>query len=113
VVGSAYTSVTFIRTLRRAWEGLATPLTIGFITVSTAVFLAVGRPVAILIVVGAINAMILPLGLGAMLVAANRRDVVPGYRHPAALTVAGSAVALVMAGLGVYTLVREVPPLFR
>ena len=113
VVGSAYTSVSFIRTLRRSWEGRATPMTVGFILVSTAIFLAVGRPVTILIAVGAINAMILPLGLGAMLVAGNRRALVPGYRHPLGLSLAGGTVALVMAALGVYTLIREVPPLFR
>lgn len=113
VVGSAYTSVSFIRTLRPAWEGLTAPLIIGFIVVSTAIFLAVGRPVTILIAVGAVNALVLPLGLVAMLAAARRTELMDGYRHPVALTLAGGAVALAMAGLGAYTVVTQLPPLFR
>jgi Mn2+/Fe2+ NRAMP family transporter len=113
VVGSAYTSVSFLRTLRPGWRELTAPLIIGFIVISTAVFLIVGRPVAILIAVGAINAMILPLGLGSMLLASRDGGLMNGYRHPFALTLAGSLVALSMTGLGVYTLVTQIPSLFR
>ncbi len=113
VVGSAYTSVSFIRTLRPEWEGLTSPLIIGFIVVSTAIFLAVGRPVTILIAAGAVNAMILPLGLFAMLAAARRAKLMNGYRHPVALALAGAAVALAMAGLWAYTVVTQLPPLFK
>lgn len=113
VVGSAYTSVTFIRTLRPTWERHSTTLIIGFIAVSTAVFLAVGRPVTILILVGALNGLILPVGLGAMLVASRRPELLHGYRHPPALAAAGGVVALAMAVLGVYTLVTQIPPLLR
>ena len=113
VVGSAYTSVSFVRTLRPALERRAPQLIIGFIVVSTAVFLAVGQPVAILTAVGALNALVLPVGLGAMLVAAHRSGLMNGYRHPAALTVAGGAAAIAMAVLGAYTVVTRVPGLFR
>jgi Mn2+/Fe2+ NRAMP family transporter len=113
VVGSAYTSVSFIRTLRPAWGRLTSPITIGFIVLSTVIFLAVGRPVTILIAVGAINALILPVGLGAMLVAARRAELMNGYRHPGGLTLAAVAVALIMSGLGGYTVVTQLPGLFR
>ncbi len=113
VVGSAYTSVTFIRTLRPAWERRTTPLIIGFTAVSTVVFLAVGRPVTILILVGAVNGLILPVSLGAMLVASRRPALLNGYRHPAALAAAGGLVALAMAVLGIYTLATQVPLLLR
>jgi len=113
VVGSAYTSVSFVRTLRASWQERSTPLIIGFIVVSTAVFLVVGRPVAILILVGALNGLILPVSLGAMLVASRRPSLLGGYRHPALLTAAGAVVATAMAALGVYTLVTEVPRLLR
>ncbi len=113
VVGSAYTSVTFLRTLRPSWNTLTSPLIIGFIVVSTAVFLLVGRPISILIAVGALNAVVLPVGLGAMLIAARRAELMNGYRHPLGLTVAGSAAALIMAVLGCYTLVTQLPQLFR
>ncbi|MGQ0703734.1 MAG: NRAMP family divalent metal transporter [Gemmatimonadales bacterium] len=103
VVGSAYTSVTFVRTLRPGWEAKTTPLIIAFIAISTAIFLAVGRPVAVLIAVGALNGLILPFGLGAVLVAAYRADLMNGYRHPKLLALAGALVALAMAAMGIYT----------
>jgi Mn2+/Fe2+ NRAMP family transporter len=113
VVGSAYTSVSFIRTLRAGWERHGSALIIGFIVVSTAVFLAVGRPVTILILVGALNGLILPVGLGAMLVASRRSELLDGYRHPSAMAAAGGVVALAMAALGIYTLVTQIPALLR
>lgn len=113
VVGSAYTSVSFVRTLRPAWETRTVPLIIAFITLSTAIFLSVGRPVTILILVGALNGLILPFGLGAMLLAARRRDLLGGYRHPPALSAAALVVALAMTAAGGYALITEVPKLFR
>jgi Mn2+/Fe2+ NRAMP family transporter len=113
IVGSAYTSVTFIRTLRANWERHTAALIIAFIAVSTLVFLGVGRPVAVLILVGALNGLILPVALGAMLVASRRRALLNGYAHPNTLTLAGAVVALAMAALGLYTLVTQVPALVR
>lgn len=111
VVGSAYTSVSFLRTLLvasgRDPAQSTSGMIIGFILVSTAVFLAVGRPVSILIVVGAINAFVLPIGLTAMLLASRRADLMQGYRHPPLLFAAGALVAILMAGLGVYTVATQ------
>jgi Mn2+/Fe2+ NRAMP family transporter len=113
IVGSAYTSVTFIRTLRPTWERHTAALIIGFIVISTIVFLGVGRPVAVLILVGALNGLILPVGLAAMLVASRRPALLNGYTHSGALALGGAVVAIAMAALGVYTLVTEVPGLLR
>ncbi len=104
IVGSAYTSVSFIRTLRAGWEKKSRELIVGFIALSTVVFLLVGRPVSVLIAVGALNGLILPFGLGAVLIAAHREQLMNGYRHPRLLTLAGALVALGMAGMGAYTL---------
>lgn len=113
VVGSAYTSVSFLRGLLPRAEERWSRLVIGFIVLSTIIFVTIGRPVKVLILVGALNGLILPLSLGVMLVAANRRTVVGVYRHPMALTALGAVVALAMAWLSVLTLVREVPALVR
>jgi len=113
VVGSAYTSVTFVRTLRAGWERHTNALIVGFIVLSTALFLTVGRPVTVLIVVGALNGLILPVSLGAMLVAARRPALLNGYRNPPLLTAAGAVVVLAMAALGGYTLITQVPALLR
>jgi len=113
VVGSAYTSVSFLRTLTPALERHRRGVTIGFVLLSTVVFLLVGRPVRTLVAVGALNALILPLSLGAMLLAANRRGIVGDYRHPRWLTWSGVIVALAMAAMGAYTLLVELPKVWR
>ena len=111
VVGSAYTSVSFVRTLlppaHRENSRSTSGMIIAFIVVSTIVFLLVGRPVTILIAVGALNAFVLPLSLTAMLLASRRADMMNGYRHPPLLFAAGATVALLMAGLGVYTVATQ------
>jgi Mn2+/Fe2+ NRAMP family transporter len=113
VVGSAYTSVSFLRSLHAMIDRQWRVATITFIVVSTIVFLVVGRPVKILVAVGALNALILPLSLGAMLLAARRRTIVGDYRHPIWLLATGVIVALGMAAMGAYTLVGELPKLWR
>jgi Mn2+/Fe2+ NRAMP family transporter len=100
VVGSAYTSVSFLRTRTAASERGWRALVVAFIAASTLVLLVVGRPVRVLVLVGALNGLILPVSLGAMLVAAHRPAVVGSYRHPRWLTAAGVAVAAAMALLG-------------
>lgn len=112
VVGASYTSVSFLRSSLRAIDRHPAVATIVFIVLSTAIFLIVGRPVRLLILAGAFNGMILPIALTVMLVAAHRTAVVGEYRHPRVLTVIGALTALLMAALGTYTLIRELPRLF-
>ncbi|MEX1184127.1 MAG: NRAMP family divalent metal transporter [Gemmatimonadota bacterium] len=111
VVGASYTSVSFLRSTTPIIDRNPRAAIIVFTVVSTAVFLVVGRPVRLLILAGAFNGLILPLSLGVMLVAAHRRGVVGDYRHPVPLTIAGALTALLMAALGVITLVRQLPQL--
>jgi Mn2+/Fe2+ NRAMP family transporter len=113
VVGSAYTSVSFLRGLGDVVERHWSRLIIAFIAASVAVFVAVGRPVKLLILVGALNGLILPVSLGVMLVAAHRRTVVGEYRHPRVLTALGVVVVVSMAALGGWTVVHEIPRLLR
>jgi Mn2+/Fe2+ NRAMP family transporter len=113
VVGSAYTSVSFLRSLAPWLDTNWRVVTIAFIALSTVIFLIIGRPVRVLIVVGALNALILPLSLGAMLVASRKRSIVADYRHPVWLIVSGVVVALGMAAMGLYTLVNDLPRLWR
>ena len=49
----------------------------------------------------------------AMLVAARKRSIVGDYAHPAALLAAGVVVAVGMALMGGYTLVNDIPKLWR
>lgn len=104
VVGSAYTSVSFLRSVSPRIERAPGRAIIAFIAISAAIFLFIGRPVTVLILVGAINGLILPLSLGAMMIAAYRVRIVGDYRHPVWLTAAGVIVAVAMAALGVRAL---------
>lgn len=113
VVGASYTSVSFLRSLSPLAEKNQKMAIILFTIASTLIFLAIGRPVRLLILAGALNGLILPVSLGVMLVAAYRREVVGDYRHPVGLAVAGAATALLMAVLGGYTLATQLPRLFE
>lgn len=100
VIGSAYTSVSFIKSFSNQASRLENPLIIGFIMLSTLIFVTLGKPpVSLLIWAGALNGIILPITLATMLVAAYRKNVVGEYRHPLALAVVGAILVLVMAWL--------------
>lgn len=113
VVGAAYTSVSFIRSFSKTIEKYHNWVIIGFILVSTLTFAFVGRPVMVLILVGALNALILPLALGVILVGAHKKEVVGNdYKHPLWLTITGTIVVVVMGVLSVKTLIEEIPKIF-
>ena len=113
VVGSAYTSVSFLRGLVPSADRQATRWTVGFIGVSTLVFLTIGRPVSVLVAAGALNGLILPVSLGAMLLVTRRPALVGDYRHPPLLLAAGVVVVVAMTAMGANTLVTEIPRLFQ
>jgi Mn2+/Fe2+ NRAMP family transporter len=113
VIGAAYTSVSFIRTFHPTLETHYRAIIIGFIIISTMVFAIVGRPVKILVLVGALNGLILPITLGTMLIAAYRSKIVGNYKHPLWMTVFGILVVVIMTYMGGYTLVNELPKLFK
>lgn len=113
IVGAAYTSVSFLRSFSRILDRHHQWVIIAFILISTLVFIAVGRPVKVLILVGALNGLILPLALSVILVAAYQQRIVGAYRHPLWMTVFGGLVVIAMAYLGVKTLVAEIPKLLQ
>ena len=113
VVGSAYTSVSFLRSFSGFIDRNWTWAIIIFIAVSTLVFVVVGRPVRTLIFVGALNGLILPISLGVMLVASQRQSIVGSYRHARWLTAAGIVVTVSMAGMGLRSIWNQIPLLFR
>ena len=106
VVGASYTSVSFLQSAHPWIERNRRWMIIGFCLVSTLAFVTVGRPVRTLILVGALNALILPIALTVILVAAHRRRIVGDYRHPVWLTVFGGVTALATAMLGGYVMLQ-------
>lgn len=113
VIGSAYTSVSFLKSYSGRIRRNENWVIIGFILVSTAILVTIGQPVRLLILAGALNGLVLPLTLGVMLLAAYRPSIVGQYRHPVVLTIFGVLVVLIMAYLGGYTLMQQVPKLFN
>jgi Mn2+/Fe2+ NRAMP family transporter len=112
IVGSAYTTVSFLETLSPLLSKHRKGLIVGFIVLSTAVFVSIGKPVKILIAAGALNGVILPLSLGVMIAAAYRASLVGDYKHPTWLAVSGVLVVVLMSIMSVYSIVTEVQKLF-
>ncbi|MGM0776171.1 MAG: NRAMP family divalent metal transporter [Bacillota bacterium] len=113
VVGAAYTSVSFIRTLSPAVEKYHKWVIVGFIAVSTFVFVIIGKPVKILVLVGSLNGLILPIALGVMLIAAYKTKIVGDYKHPLWMTIFGVIIVVAMSYMGVYSLINGIPELFK
>lgn len=102
VIGASYTSISFVVTFSPVLERFRGLLVAGFITVSTVVFLIAGQsPVTLLIVAGALNGLILPVGFAVLLwVAAFRRDLLQGYNYPKWLVALGVAVWVLTIFIG-------------
>ncbi|WP_242927678.1 NRAMP family divalent metal transporter [Pontibacter vulgaris] len=113
VIGSAYTSVSFIKSFNRSIARYENWVIIAFITLSTIIFVTIGKPVKLLVLAGALNGLILPVTLGTILIAAHKKKIIGNYKHPLWLTIFGFIVVLVMAWLGGYTLINQLPTLFE
>ncbi|RDU38699.1 hypothetical protein DRW41_03830 [Neobacillus piezotolerans] len=113
VVGAAYTSVSFIQTLSKTVDKYNKWTIVAFIAISTLVFVIIGRPVKILVLVGSLNGLILPIALGVMLVATYMTKIVGDYKHPLWMTIFGIVVVIAMAIMGGYSLVNGIPQLFK
>lgn len=113
VVGAAYTSVSFIRTFNPFIDKNYQWFIVGFIAISTIVFVSIGQPAKILVLVGSLNGLILPIALGVMLVAAYRKKIVGDYKHPLWMTIFGIIIVITMAAMGIYSLLNGIPQLFK
>jgi Mn2+/Fe2+ NRAMP family transporter len=104
VVGSAYTSFTFVSNFHPRIPALRKWIISSFIIISALVFIMVGQPVKILVFVDMLNGFILPLALTVMLFAAYRLKKSIGYLHPVWLYVFGILVVLATVWLSVSAL---------
>ena len=100
VVGSAYTSVSFLRTLHPFFSDRQRWVLVVFVLISLTIFLVVGQPVRILVYAGALNGFILPFSLAMMLLAVHSARS-GSERHPRWLSVAGWIVVLATGWMGV------------
>jgi Mn2+/Fe2+ NRAMP family transporter len=104
VVGSAYTSVSFLKTLH-PWiaQRLQLVLVI-FVMISLSVFLWYGQPVKILVYAGALNGFILPFALAMMLSAVYLQRGPFKVKHPLWLSMAGWLVVVATCWMGIRTI---------
>lgn len=107
VVGAAYTSVSFLKTLHVKIEKFSKYVIIGFIAFSTVIFLIYPKPVTVLIVAGTLNGFILPIALALILLASGKEKIVGDYRHPRWLQIAGWLIVLIMLGFSLQTLYNQ------
>ena len=112
VIGAAYTSVSFLEIFHKSIAENRSKWIVGFICFSTIVFAFIGKPVLLLILAGAFNGLILPLILGATLLAVFKKKVVGDYKHPLWMTILGCLVFALTAYLGIKTLFVSIPTLF-
>ena len=107
VIGSAYTSVSFLKTLHPVINKNQRTVTTLFILVSTLVFAFIGKPVEVLVFVGALNGLILPVALTLMLLAVFKHKLVRNYKHPVWMSIAGWTVVIVMSFMGIKSLIND------
>ncbi|MBX2925512.1 MAG: divalent metal cation transporter [Chitinophagaceae bacterium] len=108
VVGASYTSVSFWQTLHPFIQKKARWVITAFIVISAVVFILLHQPPSIiLILAGALNGLILPVGLAVMLIAATRKRLMGGYRHPVWMFVIGWIVVILMSWMGYTTIVKS------
>ncbi|WP_299289946.1 NRAMP family divalent metal transporter [uncultured Mucilaginibacter sp.] len=110
VVGSAYTSVSFVRSFHPFIQKYNRQIIIGFILVSCVIFLIIGKPVKTLLTVGAINGFILPISLGIMLIAAYQTKIISNYKQPFWLTALGVLVVGTMAWMSYGVILQLIKP---
>ena len=108
VVGAAYTSVSFLKTSFKFVEEHENMVTILFIVISTILFILIGKPQTLLVVVGTLNGFILPITLAVILVASQKKKIVGDYVHSKVLFVLGWIVVAVTAFMGVQTLITNI-----
>jgi Mn2+/Fe2+ NRAMP family transporter len=113
VVGSAYTSMSFLSTFRPVFKKHQSWFITIFICISAVVFTFVGRPIKILVLVGALNGFILPFALVLILFASRKTTLVGNYAHPKWLSIAGWLVIIILTWMTIRTLVNDLPGLWN
>ena len=104
IVGAAYTSVSFLKTLFKVVKDNENFFIIGFIVVSTLILIFLGKPVKLLVLAGSLNGLILPITLAITLIASKKTEIVGKYKHSNILFLLGWVVVVVTAYIGVQSL---------
>ncbi|WP_109472547.1 NRAMP family divalent metal transporter [Ornithinimicrobium cavernae] len=108
VIGCSYTTVTFLTSRVRTSPRTTNLMVVGFIALSTIIFLLIGAaPSQLLVFAGAFNGILLPVGIGVIMwVAWRRRDLLNGYDYPKWLAALGTAAWV----LTIYLAINSIQP---
>ena len=105
IIGCAYTSVSFLKTLSKTIANNEKWFIVGFIALSTVVMALIGQPATLLVLAGALNGLILPITLGVCLIASQKKSIMgENYKHPIVLLILGIIVVVISAYLGITSL---------
>jgi Mn2+/Fe2+ NRAMP family transporter len=107
VIGSAYTSISFLKTFHPLLEKNYRLIITGFILFSMVIFSIVGKPVKVLILAGALNGLILPLALLIILFASSNKKIMGNYKHPKWLYFSGWMVVAAMTWMGIKAILTD------
>ncbi|WMJ83283.1 NRAMP family divalent metal transporter [Oscillospiraceae bacterium LTW-04] len=107
VIGAAFTSVSFLKTLHPFVAKNEKWFIVGFIAFSTLIMAILGGAKTLLVAAGSLNGLILPVTLGTMLLASRNKAIVgEDYKHPTWLIVSGALVVLLTGYVGIKALPR-------
>lgn len=110
VVGAAFTSVSFLKTLHPFINKYERQFVVGFIAFSTLMMVLVGNAAQLLIVAGAFNGLILPVSLGVILLACRNKKIVgEEYKHPTWMIVLG----VIVVCISLYAGIKAVPGILK
>ena len=109
VIGAAYTSVSFLKTVHPFITKNDKWFIVGFIAFSTLVMAILGGAKRMVILAGALNGLILPISLCCMLLGCHKKSIVGEYKHPVWLQVLGWCVV----GVAGYLAVTALPNLTK
>ena len=105
ILGATFTTISFLTT-KNTSDKLRNWYYIGFLTLTCTAFLLLGQaPQTLLIMAGAFNGVVLPLGFSVVLyVAWRRRDLLRGYKYPVWLLVIGLLAWMLTLYMGMNSL---------
>lgn len=104
IVGAAYTSVSFLKTLFKVVKDYENLFIIAFIVISTLILIFLGQPVKLLILAGSLNGLILPITLTITLIASKKEEIIGKYKHSNILFLLGWIVVFITLYMGVQSL---------
>ncbi len=107
VIGSSYTSYSFIKNLKIKILQNERKCITAFIVISTSIFIFLGKPKELLLMAGLVNGFILPFALSIMLIAGRKLPILKQYKYPIWIEAMGWMVVVMMGTMSVLALTQQ------